>query len=134
MGKSSAIDAMEIVDISKLTKESPKLGDSFVNLLGYILDLSGRRDSNARHQPWQGCALPLSYTRELVFLTTFTIITLISVIVNTPLYEKFIRPPATNRQTAVQQFTSPNSQLPSPIRRYSQSPLTPTASANLSGD
>ena len=24
---------------------------------------SGRRDSNPRHQPWQGCTLPLSYTR-----------------------------------------------------------------------
>ena len=24
---------------------------------------SGQRDSNARHQPWQGCALPLSYAR-----------------------------------------------------------------------
>ena len=26
-------------------------------------DWSGRRDSNPRPQPWQGCALPLSYTR-----------------------------------------------------------------------
>ena len=26
---------------------------------------SGRRDSNPRHQPWQGCALPLSYARPL---------------------------------------------------------------------
>src|ERR1700733_6648683 len=26
---------------------------------------SGRRDSNPRPQPWQGCALPLSYTRVL---------------------------------------------------------------------
>jgi hypothetical protein len=26
---------------------------------------SGRRDSNPRPQPWQGCALPLSYTRSL---------------------------------------------------------------------
>ena len=24
---------------------------------------SGRRDSNPRHQPWQGCTLPLSYAR-----------------------------------------------------------------------
>ncbi len=24
---------------------------------------SGKRDSNPRHQPWQGCALPLSYSR-----------------------------------------------------------------------
>src|SRR5262245_44313868 len=27
------------------------------------LDWSGRRDSNPRPQPWQGCALPLSYAR-----------------------------------------------------------------------
>src|SRR4051794_24397897 len=25
---------------------------------------SGRRDSNPRPQPWQGCALPLSYARS----------------------------------------------------------------------
>ena len=25
--------------------------------------LSGKRDSNSRPQPWQGCALPLSYSR-----------------------------------------------------------------------
>ena len=31
---------------------------------GWTLVLwSGRRDSNPRPQPWQGCALPLSYTR-----------------------------------------------------------------------
>lgn len=36
---------------------------------GRLLDIqfsrnwSGRRDSNPRPQPWQGCALPLSYTR-----------------------------------------------------------------------
>ena len=28
---------------------------------------SGRRDSNPRLQPWQGCALPLSYARLSVF-------------------------------------------------------------------
>ena len=28
-----------------------------------IISISGQRDSNARHQPWQGCALPLSYAR-----------------------------------------------------------------------
>ena len=37
--------------------------------MGAILTLrlnileSGQRDSNARHQPWQGRALPLSYAR-----------------------------------------------------------------------
>jgi hypothetical protein len=33
-------------------------------------DWSGRRDSNPRPQPWQGCALPLSYARtaHLLFL------------------------------------------------------------------
>ena len=29
-----------------------------------INNWSGRRDSNPRHQPWQGCTLPLSYSRS----------------------------------------------------------------------
>jgi hypothetical protein len=29
----------------------------------YDMNWSGRRDSNPRPQPWQGCALPLSYAR-----------------------------------------------------------------------
>jgi hypothetical protein len=29
----------------------------------YQENWSGRRDSNSRPQPWQGCALPLSYAR-----------------------------------------------------------------------
>src|SRR4029453_14091200 len=28
---------------------------------------SGKRDSNPRPQPWQGCALPLSYSRICLF-------------------------------------------------------------------
>ena len=32
------------------------------SLIHNILE-SGQRDSNARHQPWQGRALPLSYAR-----------------------------------------------------------------------
>jgi hypothetical protein len=32
---------------------------------GQLVIWSGRRDSNPRPQPWQGCALPLSYTRIL---------------------------------------------------------------------
>src|SRR6516162_5372845 len=28
---------------------------------------SGKRDSNPRPQPWQGCALPLSYSRNRVY-------------------------------------------------------------------
>ena len=40
-------------------------------ILAHVL-LSGQRDSNARLQPWQGCALPLSYARyymeENIFL------------------------------------------------------------------
>src|SRR3954454_22147258 len=31
------------------------------------LKWSGRGDSNARPQPWQGCALPLSYARSTPF-------------------------------------------------------------------
>ncbi|CCD03582.1 protein of unknown function (plasmid) [Azospirillum baldaniorum] len=30
---------------------------------------SGRRDSNPRPQPWQGCALPLSYARNVARVT-----------------------------------------------------------------
>src|SRR6056297_2933500 len=30
-----------------------------------IIKWSGKRDSNPRPQPWQGCALPLSYFRPL---------------------------------------------------------------------
>jgi hypothetical protein len=38
---------------------------------GYFWKWSGRRDSNPRPQPWQGCALPLSYTRTLrLFFST----------------------------------------------------------------
>ncbi len=33
------------------------------NPLKHLYFWSGRRDLNPRHQPWQGCALPLSYTR-----------------------------------------------------------------------
>ena len=32
-------------------------------------DWSGRRDSNPRPQPWQGCALPLSYARTAHLLS-----------------------------------------------------------------
>src|SRR4051812_15950033 len=35
-----------------------------VLLLSIWKDWSGRRDSNPRPQPWQGCALPLSYARS----------------------------------------------------------------------
>ncbi len=30
---------------------------------GRLFNWSGQWDSDPRHQPWQGCALPLSYTR-----------------------------------------------------------------------
>ena len=33
---------------------------------GSIHKWSGRRDSNPRPQPWQGCALPLSYSRVIL--------------------------------------------------------------------
>ena len=32
---------------------------------------SGRRDSNSRHLPWQGNALPLSYARILKYLGVY---------------------------------------------------------------
>ena len=42
----------------------PAIGPGFRQLnLSYCNTWSGRGDSNPRPQPWQGCALPLSYTR-----------------------------------------------------------------------
>ena len=38
--------------------------ETHIPILLVYEDLSGQRDSNARHQPWQGCALPLSYARS----------------------------------------------------------------------
>ena len=35
------------------------------------MNWSGRRDSNPRLQPWQGCALPLSYARLLLIYLAF---------------------------------------------------------------
>ena len=32
-----------------------------------VLLWSGKRDSNSRLQPWQGCALPLNYSRSVYF-------------------------------------------------------------------
>jgi hypothetical protein len=40
-------------------KEKPRKSSRFSAALNW----SGRRDSNPRPQPWQGCALPLSYAR-----------------------------------------------------------------------
>src|SRR5690606_11201634 len=44
-----------------LNAKTPQKGVSYQSKL---TDWSGRRDSNPRPQPWQGCALPLSYTRS----------------------------------------------------------------------
>ena len=41
------------------------MGAGFSSILKMKI-LSGQRDSNARHQPWQGCALPLSYARTKI--------------------------------------------------------------------
>ena len=35
--------------------------------IGVFLNWSGRRDSNSRHLPWQGNALPLSHSRKTLF-------------------------------------------------------------------
>ena len=35
-------------------------------LLGFTSWWSGKRDLNPRLQPWQGCTLPLSYSRKRV--------------------------------------------------------------------
>jgi hypothetical protein len=44
-------------------KTAPK--DRLNTLISFGKNWSGRRDSNPRPQPWQGCALPLSYARAL---------------------------------------------------------------------
>ena len=31
-----------------------------------LMKWSGKRDLNPRHQPWQGCTLPLSYSRPVI--------------------------------------------------------------------
>ena len=43
-------------------------GKLFSKIVDYLDFWSGRRDSNPRLQPWQGCALPLSYARLSTFL------------------------------------------------------------------
>jgi hypothetical protein len=50
-------------------------------LLYFYLNLfsSGQRDSNARHSPWQGDALPLSYAR---IFATFLIMSYLAGFVN----------------------------------------------------
>ena len=44
--------------------------------LGDVFSWSGRRGSNPRPQPWQGCAIPLSHSRKLRFCKPFDIIIL----------------------------------------------------------
>ena len=46
------------------TRGNPRLGGQFLSIAFYERNWSGRRDSNPRPQPWQGCALPLSYARS----------------------------------------------------------------------
>ena len=53
-------------DVLSIAQKGLLMLEDLLSLCIYIL-LSGRRDSNARHQPWQGCALPLSYTRNRCF-------------------------------------------------------------------
>ncbi len=43
-------------------KSDPEIQDRFFRIW------SGKRDSNSRRQPWQGCTLPLSYSRDVVLL------------------------------------------------------------------
>ena len=52
------------VYVVRIQQKNPKRGASGLN------SKSGRRDSNPRHQPWQGCALPLSYARKSTFRMT----------------------------------------------------------------
>ena len=55
-----AIQKLEYVNIF-LIKKSFNFNDLW----------SGRRDSNSRHLPWQGNALPLSYARILGYLGVY---------------------------------------------------------------
>ena len=45
--------------LGSATKNAPKAG-----CLSGRFSWSGRRDLNPRRQPWQGCTLPLSYSRK----------------------------------------------------------------------
>ena len=42
--------------------------DTDYDSLWFIIRMkwSGKRDLNPRHQPWQGCTLPLSYSRSVI--------------------------------------------------------------------
>ena len=41
------------------------------SIVELLKTLSGQRDSNARHRPWQGRALPLSYARLNIVSKTY---------------------------------------------------------------
>ncbi len=43
-----------------------KKKDQIINDLVFEFLWSGKRDSNSRRQPWQGCTLPLSYSRSVM--------------------------------------------------------------------
>ncbi len=58
-----ASETLPTHDPEPLWKHESASEGSF-NILQYLRQIwSGRGDSNPRPQPWQGCALPLSYTR-----------------------------------------------------------------------
>ena len=51
---------------ARFLKLAPLINETLASqrLLTKARNWSGRRDSNSRPQPWQGCALPLSYARS----------------------------------------------------------------------
>ena len=49
---------------------------------------SGRRDSNPRLQPWQGCALPLSYARLILISFDFLYFPIRGVPLGSPIGKK----------------------------------------------
>jgi hypothetical protein len=58
VGSPRAFRAAQPMEMTRLTSGA-------VNIYLHVLEIwSGRRDLNPRPQPWQGCALPLSYTRS----------------------------------------------------------------------
>ena len=52
----NAVDREVRCDLNE--KRASRLADPF-------LFWSGKRDSNSRPQPWEGCTLPLSYSRNV---------------------------------------------------------------------
>ena len=58
---------MGVVDTFVNSEEESVNKDEIVLVVAGAKKWSGRRDSNSRHPPWQGGALPLSHFRSTLF-------------------------------------------------------------------